>query len=967
MSNRKSAFSMSSSITIPVSASRSLRRLTSLLLACAAAAISVEAQSFSPPTRYDVGDNPNFGIVGDFNRDGKPDLAVSAAQSNNVCILINKGDGTFQNPVFYLTDFNAEGVATGDFNKDGKLDLAVANVNGGSLSTGNIRVLLGNGDGTFQSAGKFDSPGPSYLKTADLNADGNLDLVASAYQANGVAVLLGNGDGTFRAAVTYSVGSQATDVAVADFNSDGKPDLAVGGYYAGLFIMLGNGDGSFQAPASLTSQRTFGLAVGDLNGDSKADIVAAGSAIFVFLGNGNGTFQSQVTYPVGSEPQKPDLGDFNGDGKVDIIVVNALSSDLSVLRGNGDGTFQPANTSPVRMNSYTSAVGDLNSDGKPDLVIMDNGFDLVDVRLNSPSPHSAAINATATVPATSVTVATFIDYDKTKPAASYTVNINWGDGTAGTPGTVSLSSTGSDSNSFNVNGTHTFAKEGPYNVSVQIADTLGNFAAVTSVATVADAPLTSTGKSINAIRGAAFTEVLASFSDADPTGQVSDFSAIVDWGDGTSTSTGTVTAHTGGGFDVTGTHTYLNTGSFSVSVTIVDNGGSFTTAIGSATVTPPVIEFSQSSYAANEADGSVQITVMRTGSSANPTTVNFATSDNTAKEKNDYTTAIGTLSFSTGQASRTFTVLLTNNVFVDGDRVVTLTLSSPSGAVLGARATALLTIHDNDLTPPTTNPLDDAQFFVRQHYADFLNREADSGGLSFWTNNITGCTPQPSCIEIQRINTSAAFFISIEFQDTGYVVYRMYKTAYGDGTGTSTLGGSHQISIPIIRRNEFLPDTQRIGQGVVVGQGNWQQQLDNNKQSFADEFVQRPRFLTAYPLSLTPAQFVDGLNTKAGGVLTPAQRDQLVSELTATTRTRAQVLRAVAENQILYNAEYNRAFVLMQYFGYLRRNPNDPPDSDYTGYDFWLSKLNQFNGNYVVADMVKAFLSASEYRQRFGP
>jgi hypothetical protein len=164
---------------------------------------------------------------------------------------------------------------------------------------------------------------------------------------------------------------------------------------------------------------------------------------------------------------------------------------------------------------------------------------------------------------------------------------------------------------------------------------------------------------------------------------------------------------------------------------------------------------------------------------------------------------------------------------------------------------------------------------------------------------------------------------------------------------------------------------------VIVGQGNWQQQIEDNKQAFAEEFVQRSRFTTAYPLTLTPAQFVDGLNDQAAtsGVkpLSPAERDQLVADLSAGIKTRAQVLRAVAEDQTLSSAEYNRAFVLMQYFGYLRRNPNDPQDSDYTGYDFWLTKLNNFTqpGDDVLvrvqnAEMVKAFIVSAEYRGRFG-
>ncbi len=213
---------------------------------------------------------------------------------------------------------------------------------------------------------------------------------------------------------------------------------------------------------------------------------------------------------------------------------------------------------------------------------------------------------------------------------------------------------------------------------------------------------------------------------------------------------------------------------------------------------------------------------------------------------------------------------------------------------------------------------------------------------------------------------SAAFYLSIEFQETGYLVERLYKTAYGNATGSSNFPSAHQLPVPIVRLNEFLLDTQKIGQGVVVGQGNWQQQLETNKQNFTADFVQRSRFTAALPSSMSAAQFVDTLNANAGNPLSQAERDQLVNELAANVKTRAQVLRAVAEDSDLVTAETNRAFVLMQFFGYLRRNPNDPQDTDYTGFDFWLTKLNQFNGNFQNAEMVKAFIASIEYRQRFG-
>ncbi len=264
-----------------------------------------------------------------------------------------------------------------------------------------------------------------------------------------------------------------------------------------------------------------------------------------------------------------------------------------------------------------------------------------------------------------------------------------------------------------------------------------------------------------------------------------------------------------------------------------------------------------------------------------------------------------------------------------------------------------------------SNPISLDFFFVRQHYLDFLNREPDSAGLEFWVNNIAACGADETCRESKRINTSAAYFLSTEFQETGYLVERLYKAAYGDGSSTSTFGGTHQIPIPIIRFSEFLPGTQALGQGVIVGQDGWPTVLENNKQAFTTQFVQSPRFLAALPPTMSPAEFVDKLNTNTDRALSQSERDQLVNDLTAGTKNRAQVLRAVAEDPDLNTAEFNRAFVLMQYFGYLRRNPNDSQDSDYTGYDFWLAKLNQFNGNFVNADMVKAFLDSEEYQARF--
>jgi hypothetical protein len=173
------------------------------------------------------------------------------------------------------------------------------------------------------------------------------------------------------------------------------------------------------------------------------------------------------------------------------------------------------------------------------------------------------------------------------------------------------------------------------------------------------------------------------------------------------------------------------------------------------------------------------------------------------------------------------------------------------------------------------------------------------------------------------------------------------------------------VPVPV-RLREFLADTGEVRRDVQVGVGDWFNRLEANKNAFADEFVARQRFTNAYPLTLTPAEFVDQLNQNAGGALSQAERDALVADLAAGTKTRAQVLRAVAEDQTLRDSEFRKAFVLMQYFGYLRRNPDDAPNSNFDGYNFWLQKLNDFNGDFRAAEMVRAFIESIEYGERFG-
>jgi hypothetical protein len=421
-------------------------------------------------------------------------------------------------------------------------------------------------------------------------------------------------------------------------------------------------------------------------------------------------------------------------------------------------------------------------------------------------------------------------------------------------------------------------------------------------------------------------------------------------------------------------------GGISARIKVVAKGNIFFNISPPFNLTLPAnsIQFSSSSYSASEGDNPKQfnITVTRTGDVSGGATAEYDTFDTVfgspcnvltgerALSRCDYESAIGQLYFAPGEASKTITIPVIDDTYAEGVERFQMELRIIVGASFGSPTQATLTINDNDAAPGQ-NQIDQASYFVRQHYIDFLNREPDSSGLAFWTDQIAQCGTDAQCIEIKRINVSAAFYLSIEFQQTGYLVYRLYKASYGDATGSSTTGGQHSLKVPIVRLDEFLADTRRLGEGVVVGQPGWEQVLENNKQKLIGDFVERVRFATVG--GPTPAKFVDALNTNAGNPLSPSERNQLVADYTFGIKTQAQVLRAVAEDPDLVAAEKNRAFVLMQYFGYLRRDPNIVPDSDYSGYEFWLNKLNEFGGNFVNAEMVKAFITSGEYRQRFGP
>ena len=341
--------------------------------------------------------------VADFNGDGIPDFAIPVVSgSPAVLIYLGKGDGTFLPSASYqVSGTTANAIVAGDFNGDGKPDLAVATfaTTSGGQGNANVNVLLGNGDGTFAAAvpyaGGTNSIGA--LAVGDFNTDGRADLVLAYSASHGVSLLLGNGDGTFGQPIAYTTISMP--MAVSDFNGDSKPDLALGNTsslnVSSPFVVPGNGDGTAQTAIAFSLGGSAGitsLVAGDFNGDGKTDLAVGGlnsgaAATWILIGNGDGTFQTAVSYSLGAAVAS---GDFNGDGFLDLVVANTAGATVGILQGKGDGTFQ---TGPSVSAGATLAVTDFNGDGRNDLLTTNTSAGTVTVLLGATSV-SFAVTAT---------------------------------------------------------------------------------------------------------------------------------------------------------------------------------------------------------------------------------------------------------------------------------------------------------------------------------------------------------------------------------------------------------------------------------------------------------------------------------------------------------------------------------------------------------------------------------------------
>jgi hypothetical protein len=315
--------------------------------------------------KYSIGLPPSAPALGDFNGDGKVDLAATNSSDDSVHVQLGNGNGTFAAATSYAAGSTPAAIVAADLNGDGHLDLATANAAGNDIS-----VLLGNGDGTFAAAVHYGvGASPGALAFGDLDGDGHPDLVVANAAGNDISVLFNNGDGTFATEVRYAARAQPNSVALGDFNGDGKIDVAVANLHS-VSVLLNHGDGTLAPQVVYGAYNPHALKTADFNGDGHLDLVVANrTQVTVLLGHGDGTFRSQVHSGQGFHPQDLVVGDFNGDGNLDLATANPHS--VSVLLGFGDYSFQNPVFYPRSLRPQALAAADLDGDGDLDLVVLD--------------------------------------------------------------------------------------------------------------------------------------------------------------------------------------------------------------------------------------------------------------------------------------------------------------------------------------------------------------------------------------------------------------------------------------------------------------------------------------------------------------------------------------------------------------------------------------------------------------------
>jgi FG-GAP-like repeat/FG-GAP repeat len=373
-------------------------------LGCTKAPADLGPPVFEPPVQYHVGLNPTSIMTADLNGDGRPDLITTNLNSNNVSILLGQPPSTnpqtgmagtadlFKEHIMYDVGTRPRTAALGDFNRDGRLDLAVANNQSDDLS-----ILLGNGNGTFESAVLLPvGRSPLAIAAGDLNQDGTDDLVV-VLRFDHLLVYLGRGDGTFGPPASYDPGDTPTALLLADLNVDGHPDVIVsnnGPMTSSVTIFWGSATGALKlGPRYAVKDRPIFSAVGRVNDDAYPDLVAAtpfNNSLLLFFGDGRGPFaETPVQLSGETEPVAVVVDDFNGDGHGDLAVANSGDSTISVLLGDGAGRFKKPQLYRAGSRPMALVALDLNADGLPDLAVVNNSSNDVSLLMAIPGRPAA--------------------------------------------------------------------------------------------------------------------------------------------------------------------------------------------------------------------------------------------------------------------------------------------------------------------------------------------------------------------------------------------------------------------------------------------------------------------------------------------------------------------------------------------------------------------------------------------------
>ena len=898
-------------------------------------------------------------------------LTIQGPGANVLTIMRSAAGGTPDFRIFQIAGgqtVNISGLTlsngkTGSANGGGILNNGTLTLKNSAVS--NNSTTNGNGSGIFNNSGTL-SLTSSTVSSNVANGGSGAGFYVSGGTVNLTNSTLSGNDAHVVGATTNPNPGQGGGL----FNNGGTVSLTNSTVSANITAGGGSGavgGGVFNASGTTNLKNTI---VANNAGANGPDLFGSfNSQDYNLIGNTtDATFTGTTTHNIIN--QNPNLGMLaNNGGPTQTMLPLTNSPAINA----GDPANLPPDTFDVDGDADTGEPLPLDQRGFPRVV--GANFDIGAVEVNyaisatAGTPQSAVINS-AFATALKATV-TESGNPQNGVSVTFTAPASGASGTFPGPSATAVASTNASgvatAPAFTANGT----VGGPYNVIASIGTSLPTASfALTNTKAPTSTAVTSSLNPSNLGQSVTFTATVSSTTGGTPTG-------TVQFKDG-GTNLGAAAPLNASGV-AQFTTSALTAGSHIITA---DYSGDSTFLTSTGTLSPnqvvnnrPLISLSQSIYSVNENANFVTITVNRSGDTAPAVTVDYATQDDSgpssspcvnggglASSRCDFISTFGTLRFAATETQKTFVVLITQDTLSEGQEMFTLALSNPTGggAAFATPFNGTVLINDSVLASPP-NAIDDTTIFVRQHYHDFLNREPDAGGLAFWTNEINSCGANAQCIEVKRINVSAAFFLSIEFQQSGGLVRNAYVAAL-DRPATNNMPAFV----------EFERDTQAVQRGVIFGQPGAQAQLDANRTAFLNDFVTRAEYVGLYPTVDTPGQYVDKLYLHAAITPSTTERNNAVAEFgSATTAAdpgaRGRVLLRVTQNTTFQNREFNPSFVQMEYLGYLRRNPNDPPDGNFTGYNFWLNKLNQFNGNFVNAEMVKAFISTAEYRRRFGP